>query len=384
MIKLLCIDLHEYYEMIDQCLLATHGIHVIVVCQTKAKQDQFQFSVLVSSLEFESLLEACRNVSPDFIWCGSERLFEVVAKVRQRLGISGMTLEMARLLGCKHLMYQYLDGIVAYPRTTLLDANDDYETLKKRLSTNDLFIKPTNKSGSYQTYRVQSGVDYQNFLSKQTEGLANYLAQIYIDADLYHADIVVFKGQVLFLSARQYSSPNHFMVSHNQPIFSWTIRNSEHLRLITEAALHVRQALGVENGVLHTEFFLTRANQVFFIETNARSPGIGLNHLYQKKLSISFETLLAFIVCGIAPPVIIEKPEYYSCGYYPIKPGRVKSVNLPVLPVAHEWQVYVKPEDYFEPAARMSKAAMFIGWDADIQVLESVNAILTRHELVDV
>ena len=295
-----------------------------------------------------------------------------------------MDLSTAKLLSHKNLMYEKIDGKFPYPKTTKIDKESDFCLLKEILNSKEIFIKPINMGGSYETYHVKSDEEFNRFLANKKEDLDTYIAQTYIDADLFHSELVVSSGEILFCTARRYSFPNHLMVSKNIPIFSLNIVEQERYRKIINASIEVIRVLGVNNGIFHTEFFMDHKGAINFIETNARAPGIGLNRMYSTKLSISLETLLCFIVCGKESPKFKEVDDVFICGYYPLKPGVVKAVVKPKLEVANKWIMYVKPNDTSAEAKHMSKAAMFICWDKNTDKLDEATLILANHNVVEV
>lgn len=383
-IKLLYIDPLEDYEIIDKNLLGIYDIEVIFVHQSAGTIQSSKSHVAVHSLCYEQLYGACERTRPDYIACSSEKLFVMLAKIRRELEIKGMSCSQAMLLSHKNFMYEKLNNLFPYPKTIQITDSLEFTSCQALLNSEEIFIKPVNMTGSYETYHVKNDVDYQLFLSRKKAGLENYIAQPYIDAELYHSELVIFNKEILFVSARKYSLPNHLMVSRNEPIFSLNIKDQRTCHKIVEASIQVTKLLNIKNGILHTEFFLDENGNLNFIETNARAPGIGLNRMYRKKFSMSLETILCFIVCDVAPPKIIESDAYFVCGYYPLKAGIVKKIETPKLDVASEWIIYVKPQDVIESARHMSKAAMVMCWDASYEKIKNIEKTLFKHDPIDV
>ena len=383
MIKLLCIDPLENYDIIDADILRVHGIETVFASKLPPKINA-KMNHTIDSFAYEDIYALCELIRPDYITCLSEELFVTVAKIRSELGIKGMSLSKAMLLSHKNVMYEQLNGLFPYPKTTTISESSSFSLLTTELKSREIFIKPINMAGSCETYHVKNSSDFQLFLSSQKAGLANYIAQAYIEAELYHSELAIFNGEILFISARRYSLPNHLMVSSNEPIFSLNITDKEKQKIIIDASIKVKELLKINNAILHTEFFLSDNGDLNFIETNARAPGIGLNRMYQKKLSISLETLLCFIVCGVAPPKIAEQCSHYICGYYPLKHGVVKNIDIPSLDVESEWITYVKPNDSFVQAKRMTKSAMVICWAKSSKKIEEVSGVLSKHDLIQV
>lgn len=383
-IKLLCIDPFEDYDLIDEELLFLYGIRPIFVYQLALIKNLPKNHAVVKSFEYEELLNLCELIKPDFIVSSSEKLFVIIAQIRDKLGIQGMDLTKARLLSHKNIMYEQLGNELPYPTTTKITALATFSSLQSLLHTQEIFIKPVNMSGSYETYHVTNSSEFTCFLDNRKGELDTYIAQAYIEADLYHSELIVFNGKILFVSARKYSLPNHLMVSANLPIFSVPICNADKYKQIIDASIKAQQLLAINNGILHTEFFLSDDGQLHFIETNARPPGIGLNKMYNNKLGISLETLLCFIVCGVTPPSFNEDDNYYICGYYPLKSGLVNKINIPMLDVPSEWVTFVKVNEFIQPASDMSKAGMVLCWDTCYEKLAGVEEILSKHHLIEI
>lgn len=382
-IKLLCIDPFEDYNLIDVELLSLYGITPIFASQLALVQNLPKNYVVIKSFEYEDLLNLCVLIKPNFIVSSSEKLFVIIAKIREKLGIKGMDLNKARLLSYKNIMYEQLRNELPYPSTTKITELDTFSSLQCLLEAEEIFIKPVNMSGSYDTYHVINSFDFAYFLDNRKGALDTYIAQAYIAADLYHSELVVFEGKILFASARKYTLPNHLMVSANMPVFSVPIYNADKYKQIIDASIKTQQLLAINNGILHTEFFLSDDGQLHFIETNARPPGIGLNIMYNKKLSVSLETLLCFIVCGVTPPSFDEDNNYYICGYYPLRSGLVNKINIPLLDIPNEWVTFVKSNEFIKPVSHMSKAGMVICWDICPEKLASVEGILSKHQLIE-
>ena len=380
----MCIDPLQDYELIDIDVLSQRGIAPVFVVKESSKAVKEREHVLVNSFSFDDLLMICDSVQPDYIVCFSEDLFVDVAKIRERLNIAGMSLDKAMLLSHKDLMYRQLGGSFPYPKTTTLIDSPTFTLIKEKIGTQDIFIKPINSSGSYETYHIKTEEEFCGFLANKKESKEQYLVQAYVADDLYHSELAVFDGNILFVEARKYTHPNHLMVSKNLPIFSLNILEVHHRQAILDASVKVCRLLGVNNGVLHTEFFMSEDGTIQFIETNARPPGIGLNKLYQNKYSISMETILCCIVCGVEPPSLVENQNHFVCGYFPRKQGVIKNIKKPELDVQNEWTLFVKPEESSEHMAHMSKSAMVLCWDASLVKINKTGTFLAQQDIVEV
>ncbi|HAT1800859.1 TPA: ATP-grasp domain-containing protein [Legionella pneumophila] len=381
---LLCIDPLQDYELIDCEMLLQLGITPFFLIKDASKAVKDRENVLVNSFSYEDILAICDSIRPKYIVCFSEDMFVDIAKIREHLKIAGMSSNMAMLLSHKDLMYQKLDGSFPFPKTTTLIESPNLKSIQEKIGVQEIFVKPINSSGSYETYHIKTEREFSNFLANKKEDEENYIAQAYVADDLYHSELVVFDGNILFVEARKYTHPNHLMVSKNFPIFSLNILEAPQRQSIIDASVKVSQLLGFHNGVLHTEFFMNEDGYIQFIETNARPPGIGLNKLYQRKYSISLETILCCIVCGVEPPSMVENKSHFVCGYFPTKMGVIKKINKPELHVQNEWTFFVKPDDTSEQMAHMSKSAMVLCWDDSVTEINKTGNFLAEQDIVEV
>lgn len=382
--KLLCIDPLQDYELIDCDLLLQLGIAPFFLIKDASKSVEDRENVLVNSFLFDDLFAICDSIRPDYIVCFSEDMFVDIATVREKLNIAGMSLNTSLLLSHKDLMYQKLDGLFSYPKTTTLTESPNLKLIKEKIGVQEIFVKLINSSGSYETYHIKTEEEFCNFLTNKKEIAENYIAQAYVADDLYHSELAVFEGNILFVEARKYTHPNHLMVSKNLPIFSLNILDAHQRQSIIDASVKVCQLLEFNNGVLHTEFFMNDDGYIQFIETNARPPGIGLNKLYQRKYSISLETILCCVVCGVAPPSLIVNRSHFVCGYFPRKRGVIKKINKPELSVQNEWTLFVSPDDTSEEMAHMSKSAMVLCWDDSLIEINKTGSFLAEQDIVEV
>lgn len=381
--KLFCIDTSSDYELIDTSLLSQLGIRPYFLLDDLSKKRCNQESVVVGSFSYEAILAACQVYEPDYIVSFSESLFVDLAIIREKLHISGMGLDTALLLSRKDCMYQKLHDSFPYPHTTVLNDASTFASIKEAVRSAEIFIKPVNASGSYETFHIKNLADFKEFLTSRKSPLSHYIAQAYVADDLYHSELVVYNGNIIAQEARKYSIPNHVMVSKQLPVFSLNIEDPRLYKRLIAASIEVCNLLGFTNGILHTEFFMGEDGTPKFVETNPRPPGIGLNKLYQKKYSISLETLLCCIVCGVKPPDLLIDKNYYACGYFPRKEGVVKKIHRPRVDVQNDWTVFVKENEAYEQSLQMSKAAMVLCWGDKMHDVNEAAVFLCGQNIIE-
>lgn len=384
--KLLIIDDLCDYSLIDIELLKRKKIEAIFAfCDPKKYENHVgENKVYIQSLSFENIIGIAKEIHPNYIACMSEEYFFDIARVRELLSISGMSIRTSKKLSDKSIMNQIaMERGLDTPNTKQLNNKDSYYTLSQTLGTESIFIKPTSKTGSFETYKISSEKEYRQFLNRKKLEINQYIAQEFILGDLYHSEMVVSKGKVKFLHSRKYSSPNADMVFHQKPLFSSEISHKQTKQLIEEASLKLVNVFGMENGIYHNEFFL-KDNKALFLETNARAPGIGLNYMYEQMLGVSLETLLCLILCNAELPPLKINNFKYICGYYPIKKGKVVSVNHMDTDIESKWQFYVSKGEVLDSYQNMTKSAMVICWGREDEVIENTLTKLQFHEALKV
>jgi len=383
-INLLCIDAFEDYSLINRELLRELGVEIHVLCTTDREEFNGYYTK-IKKFDFDELYSAAKKVNPDKIVCYSEELFYDVARVRDKLNIQGMNEDTARLFSNKFLMYMKLDGEVRVPKTLSLFTNCTYFDVKSYLGMGDVFIKPISCSGSFETYHIKNEDCYKRFLSNKKLSIELYIAQNYIYGDLYHVEQVVQKGDIIFQSARMYSAPNNSMLESDRLLYSLNVSDPVIKSELLSVSTRVKEKIGVNNAIMHTEFFReVVSGDLIFLETNIRSPGIGLNRMYKEILGISFETLMCLLVCQIKIPKLVPSNRIFACGYYPLKKGVVKKINKPRVDIDCEITYFAKEGDCNQEALSMSKAAMVVCSDLSRYKVKKTMESLYKHQLMEV
>lgn len=117
---------------------------------------------------------------------------------------------------------------------------------------------------------------------------SHYLLEQYVAGPVYHVDALVVGGAVIFTAAHQYVTPL-FDVVHKGGIFaSRTLPRAESdaqkLHTLNEEALG---AMGLRDGVAHTEFIKGADGEFHFLETAARVGGAHIAELVEAATGIN-------------------------------------------------------------------------------------------------
>ncbi|OGT29989.1 MAG: hypothetical protein A3E87_09650 [Gammaproteobacteria bacterium RIFCSPHIGHO2_12_FULL_35_23] len=381
--KMVVINRLNYYNFIDFKYLENKGLQVIpLLIQTPSIY--YKNGIVLENFNYTLLLNTIKKISPDYICSMYDGFMLAIAKIRETLNLPGLSYNSVQNLINKNQVYKTIDSALKIPKTILLSNEMTYSELTNLLMTDTIFVKPHSKSGSEAICIISSEHEFLKFKQEKQFQASSYIAQEYIQGTFYHCELIVQNDEIKFLSARQYSAPNHKMITDSIPLFSIDIDNEITNKIIKQAAIIVQKRMAFNNGIMHIEFYLNKNMKPIFIEANIRNPGIWLNKMYHMKLGISFETLMLQIEAGIKLDNIIPDNEYYICGYYPILPGTVKKINYPSLTIKHELDVTVKIGYSYDKPIKLSKAAAIVAWDNAFDKVFSTYQQLNTHRLLEV
>jgi formate-dependent phosphoribosylglycinamide formyltransferase (GAR transformylase) len=233
----------------------------------------------VSLADDDAVLAALRGVSRhvriDQVECLWEPYMILAARIREALGVPGMSVEQTIPFRDKGRMKQRLDiAGVRTPHhastTTIAGAWEAAERLGF-----PLIVKPIAGAGSADTYRVDS-FDELDVVLTLVRHVAEVSVEEFVDGDEFTYDTVCAGGRILFDNICWYQ-PRPLQAKSHEWISPMTIA----LRDIDAAELHggrqmgreVLAALGFESGFTHMEWYRKADGEVVFGEIGARPPG---------------------------------------------------------------------------------------------------------------
>jgi hypothetical protein len=110
---------------------------------------------------------------------------------------------------------------------------------------------------------------------------SHFVLEQFVPGDVYHVDSIVWGGEVLFAVAQKYGRPP-INVAHDGGVFISRVldRDSAESNALLQHNQAVTTALGMTNGVMHTEFIRSHSDgDYYFLETAARVGGAGVDKL---------------------------------------------------------------------------------------------------------
>ena len=325
---------HRYIDNYDFSLLLTE-VDYLVACVLepfvgqfpKSKKQYFNEIIPVSiapdnvgpliKFDYEILKKKTKELitrfecSDDFwLICVDEVNMSLSARLRDELNLPGVKEKEALLFQNKVLMKDCLrNSKILIPKYQLFDIDEAksnlnlyFNKLKNNLG-NKFVLKPSSYTGSFGVQIVKDVGDFRSFCSSKCFELHEYEAESYIDGDLYHCDVAMSDGEILFLECCKYSCPNNDF-SNGMIIASLILPQESEIRSqISKIAVESITCLGATKGVFHVELFVTK-NEIYFLEVAARPAGGLVAKMYEKMFGINLFTLDLGIHLGVALPEI--------------------------------------------------------------------------------
>ncbi|HET8914440.1 MAG TPA: ATP-grasp domain-containing protein [Propionibacteriaceae bacterium] len=211
----------------------------------------------------------------DQVECLWEPYMVLAARIREDLGLPGMTIEQTLPFRDKELMKQVLDAAgIRTPRHTSTSTVQQVWEAAERIGY-PLIVKPIAGAGSADTYRVDSPAELADVLPmvRHVEVLS---VEEFIEAEEFTYDTVCGAGNVLFENISWYR-PRPLQARSHEWISPMTValRDIDNDGLAGGRAMgrDVLRALGFHAGFTHMEWYRKDDGEVVFGEIGARPPG---------------------------------------------------------------------------------------------------------------
>lgn len=263
--------------------LAEIGAEVLGVGDGKPEPELARY--LSGYLEVPSLLdeddvmhrvhEWLRGREVDHVLANWEPLVMTAARLRERYGLPGMSVDTVRGFRDKQLMKERVAAAgLRVPRAQRVRSIAEvWQALE--LTGYPAIIKPISGAGSADTYKVESRDDMTRILPRMHH-VDEAIVEEYIVGDEYTYDTVCIGGDPVYESVTQYL-PNALEMRSLEwvsPIMI-SVRDLEqpHIKRGIDLGRGVMKALGMGDGMTHMEWFLTTSGEVVFGEIACRPGG---------------------------------------------------------------------------------------------------------------
>ncbi|MDX2094282.1 MAG: ATP-grasp domain-containing protein [Kofleriaceae bacterium] len=219
-----------------------------------------------------------RGRAVDRVLANWEILVLAAARLRERFGVPGMSVDAVRGFRDKQLMKERVAAAgLRVPRSERARSADEVRAAADRMGY-PVIVKPISGAGSADTYRVDSPQDLERVLV-QTQHVREVSVEEFIDGEEFTYDTVCINGRPAFANVAQYL-PRPLIARSNEWISPVIIT----VRELAQPALHdgirlghgVLSALGMGDGFTHMEWFKKASGEVVFGEIGCRPGGAHL------------------------------------------------------------------------------------------------------------
>jgi len=247
-----------------------------------------------------------RHARIDQVECLWEPYMVLAARIREVLGLPGMTVQQTLPFRDKELMKQVLDAAgIRTPRHASTSHVAGIYAAAEQIGY-PLIIKPIAGAGSADTYRVDSTAELENVLP-MIGHVDTVSVEEFIEAEEFTYDTVCGAGTILYENVSWYR-PRPLQARSHEWISPQTmaLRDLERPELAggIEMGHQVIGALGFTAGFTHMEWYRKADGEVVFGEIGARPPGARtvdvMNYACDADL---FRTWASAVLTGRANPI---------------------------------------------------------------------------------
>ena len=226
----------------------------------------------------ERVYQWVRGRGVDRVLANWEVMVLTAARLRERLGVPGMSYDAVRGFRDKQLMKERVAAAgLRVPRAVRVRSAAEARAGAAQLGY-PLVLKPIAGAGSADTFQVDSDADLERALTA-TQHVPECSLEEFIEGDEFTFDTVCIGGKPAFMNVAQYL-PKPLIARTNEwisPVIV-TVRNLEQPALTGGVALgkRVLTALGMGDGFTHMEWFSKPSGEVVFGEIGCRPGGAHL------------------------------------------------------------------------------------------------------------
>ncbi len=216
-----------------------------------------------------------RGKSIDRVLANWEPLVILAARLRERWGMPGMSVDTVRGFRDKQLMKERVAAAgLRVPRSRRVQTETETRAAAEEFGY-PLIVKPIAGAGSADTYKAESPAELDEILVKM-RGVGEASCEEYVDGEEYTFDTVCIGGTTAYENVAQYLPKPIEMRSLEwvSPVII-TVRDMKLAKIQGGITLgrKVLGALGMGDGFTHMEWFLTPKGEAVFGEIGCRPGG---------------------------------------------------------------------------------------------------------------
>jgi hypothetical protein len=221
------------------------------------------------------VMRSATHLQIDRVVALDELDLESAALLREHLRLPGMGQSATRYFRDKLAMRKAARvADVAVPEFCSVANHDD---VWRFLNATDgpWLVKPRWSASAIGIRKIEAPNDVWPLLEGLGDRATEHLIERFVPGEIFHVEGVMWDGELLFAAAHKYGQPP-MQTMHEGGVFT-TRRldeESEEAKGVLEIHAATLQALGMRNGVTHSEFIRAHADgRFYFLETAARVGG---------------------------------------------------------------------------------------------------------------
>ena len=216
-----------------------------------------------------------RQIRIDRVECLWEPGMILAAKIREALGLPGMTVAQTIPFRDKEVMKQRLDAAgIRTPRHYRATTEDEVRDAAEQIGY-PVIVKPIAGAGSADTHRCDSRAELERAL-KLSKHVEEVSVEEFVEAEEFTFDTICAGGKMYFENICWYR-PRPLIQRQNEWISPQTVCLREldvpDLAGGRKMGRQVLEALGFETGFTHMEWYRKADGEVVFGEIGGRPPG---------------------------------------------------------------------------------------------------------------
>lgn len=271
------------FELLRAC--KAEGARVLFITVSKLAKSPWPRDVIDEFYEMPDLYDRKAMINAVSFLARTEKIdciipldefdMEMAATLREHMRLDGMGETAVRFFRDKLAMRKGArEAGILVPDFTALHHHPAINSFFDATS-GPWMVKPRTQASALGMQKIEHRSEIWPILEKLGDEQSHYLLECFIPGDVYHVDSIVTEGRVVFAEVHRYGE-TPFRVMHGGGVFSTSTvsRDSSESQELQEYAQRIASGLGLEWGVMHTEFIRAHDDgQFYFLETAARVGG---------------------------------------------------------------------------------------------------------------
>ena len=292
-------------------------------------------AIVANITDEEVMLRIAREEKVDgVIHPCSEVSMNVMGRINDELGLSGISRETAIQATNKHLMRKAFERYGAPSPNSFCtnEVDDAWDIFINKFSRNTAILKPSRNSGSRGVAKISQQTEKEEFVSLFNRAMnesrdQSVMIEQFIEGPEFSVEIIVWNGHVNVLTVtdkKTTEAPYFVELGHNQP----SVFPLEMQAKLKDAAVAGVKALGLNNCAAHAELKLME-DKPYLMEIGARLGGDFIS-TELTRLSTGIDMVAAAVnaALGIEPNLVPQGPQQGVCiRYFTPQPGRLTAIK---------------------------------------------------------